>query len=839
MNIFHKVSLQSLKKNRTRTFVTIVGVALSAALFTAVATFGTSLIQYLIQGSISKSGDWHVQFADVDAPFIQDRSGDGDVIDTFSYENIGYALLDGAKSPEKPYLFLAGFTDRAFDKLPIHLISGRLPESPEEILIPNHIAIKAGVRIPVGQSLHLAVGRREKNGKTLTQLDDYAQGEKLTATTAKTYIVVGTYERAGFEGHSAPGYTVITKPHSANRYSLFITLDNPRKTSTYTKSYQNGPAYALNENILRFYGASDNRIFNAVLFSVGGVVAAIILVSSVFLIYNAFHISLNERTHQFGILMSVGATAKQLRNSVLFEGTCIGLLGIPFGMAAGIGGVALLLPLVARNFATMSASDIPLVLSVSVPALAAAAAVSLVTIYISAYIPARRAAATPVMECIRQTNEIKTQSKDMRISRLARSVYGLEGILALKNFRRNKRRYRSVVLSLTLSVALFVSGNAFGGTLKAMAKKMTVEVDGDISFYTQQTSQDELLSLYHKLKNTDGVKKSTWQTNAIYSCTTDDLPADFVSAYGQSVSRNAEETFQAPLYAQFIEDDIYYPFIESLGFSREEYSGRDGKTLSLVMDASEHETFFENQSMAFTLLTADGSPAKKVSTTVVNSYPLDMLPFDSMPRYVFLMVAPWSMKADFDGLETSTKSGLTFWTDTPSQTLAQIQDAITKAGVTYDYTLVNLSAAVDLFRSLTFVVDVFTYAFVAMISLIAVANVFNTISTNIRIRRRELAMLRSVGMSPQGFNRMMHFECLFYGLRTLLFGVPLASILSWLLYKAMIIAQRMEDFPYRFPLKSMAISVLGVFAIVFLTMLYATGKIRKENIIDALKNDQI
>ena len=131
---------------------------------------------------------------------------------------------------------------------------------------------------------------------------------------------------------------------------------------------------------------------------------------------------------------------------------------------------------------------------------------------------------------------------------------------------------------------------------------------------------------------------------------------------------------------------------------------------------------------------------------LLDNYPLDTLPLASTPEYLFFMVIPWSMNADFDGLTGLTKSGLTFWTDTPTQTMAQIQSEITDAGIAYDYTLINLSSAVDLFRSITFVVDVFIYAFGAMISLIAVANVFNTISTNIRIRRRELAMLRSVGM---------------------------------------------------------------------------------------------
>ena len=110
---------------------------------------------------------------------------------------------------------------------------------------------------------------------------------------------------------------------------------------------------------------------------------------------------------------------------------------------------------------------------------------------------------------------------------------------------------------------------------------------------------------------------------------------------------------------------------------------------------------------------------------------------------------------------------------------------IDEQGISSGYVLLNLSSAVDLFRSATFVVDVFTYVFVTMISLIAVANVFNTISTNIRLRRRELAMLRSVGMSDRDFNKMMYFECAFYGMRTLMWGIPISGLISWLIYKGM------------------------------------------------------
>ena len=129
-------------------------------------------------------------------------------------------------------------------------------------------------------------------------------------------------------------------------------------------------------------------------------------------------------------------------------------------------------------------------------------------------------------------------------------------------FSASQNRYRSVILSLTLSVILFVTGSAFGSTLKGMAKELTVEVDGDISFYADEMPQDELLALHDRLKTTYGVSKSTWQANLLFSGMVEELPADFAGGQFQTAD-------ELPVYAQFIEDAIYYEFIESLGFSKE------------------------------------------------------------------------------------------------------------------------------------------------------------------------------------------------------------------------------------------------------------------------------
>ncbi|EQI26114.1 ftsX-like permease family protein, partial [Clostridioides difficile Y155] len=395
MNIFNKVALQGLKKNRTRTLVTIIGVVLSAAMITAVTTFGVSLMNYMINGAIIKYGDWHVQFLDVDSSFVQEQRVNDEVANTATFENIGYATLEGNRNPDKPYLFIAGFSKEAFDTLPITLISGRLPENSREILVSSKVATDGGVKFAVGDTISLDVGKRMSENEKLGQSDPYTAGsEVFVPQDKKTYTVVGICRKPVFEESSAPGYTLITKEDKqvkTDSLSLFVTLKNPHQIRSYTSSTKDH-ASIFNDNVLRFIGVSDNNLFNMFLYSVGGIVLAIIMLGSIFLIYNSFNMSLNERTHQFGILSSVGATAKQLRNSVLFEGICIGAIGIPIGVAIGIVSIGLVISVISKNFANILYVNVPLTLTLSIPAIIVAAVVSMVTILISAYIPARKAA---------------------------------------------------------------------------------------------------------------------------------------------------------------------------------------------------------------------------------------------------------------------------------------------------------------------------------------------------------------------------------------------------------------------------------------------------------------
>jgi len=844
MNIFNKITLQSMKKSRTRTIVTVIGVVLSAAMITAVASFAVSLQSYMIKGAAAKYGNWHIELPDTDSSFVLEQAEDSRVENTVALQNIGYATLEGGQNPDKPYLFITGWNEEALDALPIKLLSGRLPENNSEVVIPAHIAANGGVKISVGETLTLSAGNRMSGDQKLSQHDSYYTGEEtLVPTTEKTYTVVGICQRPAIEESAAPGYTLITTEDSAaaDNLTVFITLKNPYQVHSYADSLSDNDRYILNDNILRFMGLSGEKMIMVLLYSIGGILIALVMLGSVFLIYNSFNISLNERTHQFGILMSVGATEKQLRNSVLFEGLCIGTIGIPLGILVGIPSIMLVLSLAAKNFANIMYDNVSLTLVVSIPALIAAAVISMITILISAYIPAKKAARTPVMECIRQTNEVKVEAKAVRTSKLAKCFYGLEGTLALKSFKRNRRRYRSIILSLTLSVVLFVSANSFGTYLNQIGQNSSQVVeDYDICFYTRDMEESELLQLYNKLKTAAGITESSHQALSTYSCVlnTSDLPSHFFDEYGEPIGYDgASETAEVLLDIQFVEDSVYQNLLEGLGLSAEQYTGQDKEMI--MAGVLPGRWYTQAQPMKFTLRSKTGDQTKTIRATFVKDYP-DLLPAEpgEWPGYSLMVIAPYEVKPQFDTLGATVKPaklGMTFKSENPGQSTSKMQTIIDGAGITADYTLYNIYEILEENRNTIFIVNLFSGVFTIMVSLIAVANVFNTISTNIKLRRRELAMLRSVGMSDRDFQKMMNYECAFYGIRTLLFGLPIAGIISGLIYKGLIIGG--ADIGFTFPWSSIGISVFCVFLVVFITMLYAISKIKKENIIDVLRDD--
>ena len=134
------------------------------------------------------------------------------------------------------------------------------------------------------------------------------------------------------------------------------------------------------------------------------------------------------------------------------------------------------------------------------------------------------------------------------------------------------------------------------------------------------------------------------------------------------------------------------------------------------------------------------------------------------------------------------------------------------------------------------IMEVFIYGFIVLITAISIANILNTISTSIALRQREFAMLRSMGMTQKGFNKMINLESVFYGIKSLAYGLPLSLGIMVLLYKQL---RGRFEFSFFIPVKGIVIVIIAVFVVVGTAMFYSGAKVKKQNIIDGLKDSNL
>ncbi len=892
MNIFNKVTLASLKKNKTRTVVTVIGIVLSASMICAVTTFVSSMQNYLLENTIYNDGDWHGSALHSDSSTLQAILNADEVESTVYGEILGYAKVDSINQ-NKPYLYILATSDSFESVMPVHIVSGEYPKSENEILLPMHLSENGGVKYMLGDTLTLDIGDRKSGEYIFGQHNPYfdeddeqdglQNSEIFEINETRTFTVVGFYERPGFEDHSAPGYTALTVAQNQNSdalYDIYFKMNEPEEVYAFIDS--KGISGKANTDVLIYSGVSQYDSFSTVLYSLAVIVIALIMFGSVSLIYNAFAISVSERTKQFGLLSSVGATKKQLRRMVLFEALTVSAVGIPIGIAAGIGGIGITLLLIGHKFSSISSFTIPMRVCVSPASIIIAIIVALVTVLISAYIPSKRATKVSAVEAIRQNSDIK--SKRVKTSFLTYKLFGLSGMLANKHYKRNRKKYRATVISLFMSVVLFVSASAFTEYLMDSVEGAFNDGGYDIRYFAYSSdftdiTPSQLLDIIEDVQYvTDGCYL---QSDSVYS----NIDADFLNTdvYGHSSCNYNEEDNTADVYTQvlFIDDTEFKELLDKYGLSEEKFmnkasplaitvdgnvgfnfeeekyvemkiikgndftaavdfarefenydysgetEGSNGETLYRYSHNENEDEYFElTYDEAFILYQLkSGKTIYEPPFYVTNSSGITMLYPQSLKNYVFT--------EEFRGAQSYTYF---LTSDNHSESFASLKTILTERGFNTTNRLFNNAEEVENSINLITIIKVFSYGFIVLISLIAAANVFNTISTNINLRRREFAMLKSVGMSDRDFSRMMNYECLLYGSKALLYGLPVSVGVTYLIYLA--VSEGYETGFY-LPWTAILIAVLSVFAVVSVTMMYSMSKIKKDNPIDALKNENL
>lgn len=908
MNVFNKVTLESLKKNRTRTVVTIIGIMLSAAMICASTTLVSSMQNFVLRCEIYSSGDWHGAVYDAAYKDYEDIRDSGKVSSAAHAQVLGYAKIDSANE-RKPYLYVLGgdVASGYFKTMPVHLILGTLPKDPTEIILPEHLTSNGKVNYTLGDTVTLDVGDRTLDGRRLgqdtpvytynseTQVE-IMSGERLENTEPRTYTVVGIYERPTFEDYSAPGYTALTAADtkSADQAPIhcYFKLHKPARVYDFMKEmgYTQEYRYAYNTKVLLYSGTAPFDSFLTAFYSLAAIIIALIVFGSVSLIYNAFSISVSERTRQFGLLSSVGATRKQLRRMVLFEALAVSIVGIPLGILVGIGGIGITLLLIGDKFFSIVRVDIPMRLCVSWQAVVIAAVIALVTVLISAWIPSKRATRVSAVEAIRQSMDIKVSGRPVRTSKLAYKLFGLPGVLAGKHYKRNRKKYRTTVVSLFMSIVLFVSAAAFTDYMMESAEGGLASDQFDLIYAAESDASsamtpDVLLELLFSEQNVTGgtyTKKQFLQGDISREYVTA-MFADRFSNLGMESEDRAPKELGISGYLYFVADAEFNRLLEKYNLKEADYYDR-GNPLGIALDRNiEFDRRLEKY-VTLDTLKGDGCVIEGLYYVEIDGYyrkdsridengnkvvlyqnrdnenDIIELPYEeSFAKYTLRsektieeapffvsrstpvainMIYPYSMLESVIPEAALNQFRNTEYFLTSSNHTASFENlatVLTENGLS-SRQLFDYAANAETNRNVITIIRVFAYGFIVLISLIAAANVFNTISTNISLRRREFAMLKSVGMTQKGFRRMMNYECLLYGSKALLLGLPVSCGITYLIYRAVTTAYETS---FHLPWAAIGIAVLSVFLVVFATMMYAMSKVKKDNPIDALKNENL
>ena len=911
MNIINRFTMQTLKQNKIRTLVTIIGIILSTAMFTGVTSLVYSFQQYLVDLETETAGVWEGRMNGITKEQAEILCADKEIAGSTIMQNVGYAKLKESLNKDKPYLCVESIQKDFVKFSPVTLVTGRMPKNSNELVISEHIADNGGVSYQVGDVLNLEVGKRMAGEAALGgQSVEYSgDTEELSDTTQITYKVVGICERPYMEGFSAPGYTVFTTgmPQEENvSYDVFFQMKDPLKINSFLKKYtdkwsktgQEELTTDVHNDLLRFQGKSSEASYVSVLRGMGSILILIIMIASVSLIYNAFSISVGERTKQFGLLKSIGATKKQIRKSVLFEAGTLCVIGIPVGVLGGLLGIGITLHFVGKLLADMltERSSLQLELSVSWTAIAIAVVVAVITVFVSALIPARRAVKMPAMQALRQSNEIKIRKKNVRSSKLIYRLFGFEGMLANKNFKRNRRKHRMTVISLAVSVVLFLSASCFSNY---MTKSIALFEDDEVSDITFNATAEELngntpdatKKVLAKKKGIDTIGYSTRLNGVLL------LDKNQVSeSYFKKLKENMPECYDKATgnvmidtCVTFVEDDIYKNYLEKEHLDTARFLNTDklcplvwdtvimpgetanfetGKILTddhfdgelyfindkklgeyaengMVTDAAtmQVDSFIDDEgdtTETKTFSREEGLSELKLagSQTYKGELPLGV----SDMRYTTLLnlVLPYSATEKLpEGVRSDKLTDFAVKAsdhNTAADELTEFFQHSSQYKATITSSIFDIRASMDATHTAILITNIFSYGFITLITLIVVANVFNTISTNVQLRRKEFAMLKSVGMTKKGFNRMMNYECLLYGVKGLLLGLPVSLVICFLMYKSL---QDAWNVSFLVPWMSVLIVIVSVFVIVFASMLYSMQKIKKENPIEALRDDNL
>ena len=856
MNITLRLTLRHLAENRKRTVITILGIATSTALISAMLLGVFSFFRFFGSVSEQTDGNVHAAFYELteEQAFLLKSDGRialAGITDTDPVIS-GVRLLSG-KSDRLRIGNIAHGDQDYWTQMVVCDYEGNLPSNSSEIAVEEKFLSDNALELRIGDMLPFEQGNRysyDSGGERTYWAGNYRSEESFEVLSSEsckvTAILHGNRPTSGFD--ILRGMDAGTFPEL--KYSeVRISLRNCDHTAVRQIKQIAGDfgiaRYALNtEYLISVFAFEGSSGAYRSLFVLMAIALLIVVITSVVLIVNSIGMSLAERMRYLGMLASVGATGRQKRSSIYFEGFILGLIGVPLGLLLGYIGSRVTLSVLGRKILEAEiisgAEGMRGSIPVSCPPMVIFAIILLsgLTIFISTLIPALKASRIMPIDALRQTGIIKVRGKALRVSPLIRRIFGYEGELAYKNIKRNGIKGTVITASIAISVIMFLSISFFCSSIERAN-----QADFDLPYQVAVScSLDETEKLKAELEALDGVDEvfPAGMIQFLFEKRDDER-------YVLANRDIADPRFLTASYAKLRLDSIalviaddaeFKELLKANGLPDEKYFGETlrGVLLNNLFHNNSSKAVF-NAGMLGQILHYDdpvgNPPAVEIGDFV--RYDRNCRLFALTPKGTVTVFVPASVYYE-KAKETLPDEKLTAELCVVTGRHAEVTKAIEEmleSGSYHDYSCTDLAASLAVFKTITTILKTAMYGFTILLTLTAVANIVNTISTGVLLRRTEFAMYRSVGMTGGGFKKMIRLETFLYGIRALVIGLPASLLLSYLMHSAF--DEKLISFDPD-PLMYAAVTA-AVFAIVGLSMLLSINSLRDDSIIDALKQD--
>ncbi|WP_411679750.1 ABC transporter permease [Clostridium thailandense] len=824
---YEQLTVKYLKTSRKRTLLTIIGIVLSVALVCSIGLFVKGMQAAQVEDMKNSYGSWHIAFSKVNENMISK------VVNNPKVSRYGFYSEEGSiKIGEKLKIEKVVVTDKALELAPCKLKQGRMPENKDEVVAERWVLNSIDKTLNIGSKI---------------KFDN------------KDYTIVGILED-NIQSQVKNEGTIVSKDNNISKMNAVLLVEISSKTNLkkavdeLSKLGEPGK-FQLNEYVLTMEGAGNNNSVNTGFYMVVAIIIGIVIVSTIAVIYNSFQISVVERIKQFGLLRAVGATPKQIRKIVLREATILTAIGVPLGLLCGITAIYIInfvFKLIGKNSVTIIKIIVePKILIISL-------IIGVLSIYASALIPAFFAGRISPLVAISSRNSITKEKIKRRKSKISGKLFGFEGVMASKNIKRNRKRYRITVFSIVISVVLFVTFKSFMDMALNIYTDLNEEKNIHFSIIPDRVNQkqsisinDDLIDKIKSIRSVDKIYKmyEPYSFRAAIDPNSKIKEVENIKGVYEGIElKGSNKTLLSSSISAYDSNSIEVckKYLKSGKIDVDELNKENGVILvkkSRLYKEKEKKDYFgpltdlkvgDEISVQY-----DNSSKGKIEFgkgNVKSVKIMAILEYDPFagPGNKLKMITTENVAKNLTGVKEIKPEKLNILIkDTKDEEIAKTQIE----NIVNSNTSLKMIDNIDNNRttkSSILMSKILIYGFVIVVSLIGSVNIINTITTNIILRKREFAALKSIGLTQKGLKKMIVLEGILYGIVGTIYGSIIGSIMSFILYRGLF---RVREFSWSVPWNAIVIAGIAAIIIAYISVLSPLSRIKRENLIETIRED--